>query len=268
VKRSFAAFGIFVAVLIGAGVYLMPATWLDSALQRESRGVLSLGDPQGRVWEGSGVLQALLPGGEAMTVDRVGWTVAWRELFSGRIRFSLISVRTGKSIADAALGVSGLTVHSGQLELPASLLGTLTPTLRELALSGQLVLKFRDFHLADKQAGGTVEVTWNDAASGLVPISPLGNYQIEIKGNDSGLGCRIATLNEAALKLTGKCQHSAGQPFSLDATAEPAPRYRRELAPLLRVIGKEIRPGIYQLQIDPSIGVDSGTRPAKLGSPR
>lgn len=267
-KRSIAAFGVFFAVLISAGIYLMPATWLDSALQRESRGVLSLGDPRGRVWEGSGVLQAMLPGGEAMTVDRVGWTVAWRELFFGRIRFSLISSRTGKPIADATLGVSGLTVHSGQLQLPASLLGTLTPTLREIVLSGQLVLKFRDFHLADKHAGGTAEITWNDAASGLVPINPLGNYQIEVKGNESGLGCRISTLNEAALKLTGKCQQSAGQPFSIDATAEPAPRYRRELAPLLRVIGKEIRPGIYQLQVDPSIGVDPGARPVKSGSPR
>lgn len=267
-KRSFVAFGIFVAVLISAGIYLMPATWLDSALQRESRGVLSLGDPQGRVWEGSGVLQALLPRGEAMTIDRVGWTVASRELFFGRIRFSLVSVRTGKSIADATLGVSGLTVHSAQLELPASLLGTLTPTLREAALSGQLVLKLRDFHLARKQAGGTVEITWNDAASGLVPVSPLGNYQIEIKSNDSGLGCRISTLNEAAMKLAGKCRQSAGQPFSIDASAEPAPKYRRELAPLLRVIGKEIRPGIYQLQVDPSIGVDPGTRPLRQGSPR
>lgn len=267
-RRSVVAFGVFVVVLIGAGIYLMPATWLDSALQRESRGVLSLGDPKGRVWEGSGVLQAVLPGGEVMTIDRVGWTVASRELLSGHIRFSLSSVRTGKSIADATLGVSGLTVHSAQLQLPASLLGTLTPTLRETALSGQLVLKLRDFHLAHKQAGGTAEITWNDAASGLVPISPLGNYQIEIKTDDSGLGCRISTLNEAAMKLAGKCQKSAGQPFSIDATAEPAPRYRRELAPLLRVIGKEIRPGIYQLQVDPSIGVDPGPRASSQGAVR
>ena len=267
-RRSFAAFGVFVAVLIGAGIYLMPATWLDSVLQRESRGVLSLGDPKGRVWDGSGLLQALLPRGEAMTIDRVGWTVAWRELFFGRVRFSLISARTGKSIADATRDVSGLTVHSAQLELPASLLGTLTPTLREAALSGQLVLKLQDFHVGRRRSGGTAEITWNDAASGLVPISPLGNYQIEIKGNESGLGCRIATFNEAAMKLSGTCQQSAGQPFSFDATAEPAPRYRRELAPLLRVIGKEIRPGIYQLQVDPSISVDPGTRPLGQGSSR
>lgn len=267
-KRSLAGFGVFSVVLICAGIYLVPATWLDSTLQRESGGVLSLGDPNGRVWDGSGVLQALLPGGEAMTIDRVGWTVASRELLFGRIRFSLVSLRTGKPIADATLGVSGLTVHSAQLELPASLLGTLTPTLREAAMSGQLVLKLRDFLLADKRAGGTAEIYWNDAASGLVPISPLGNYQIEINGNESGLACRIATLNEAALKLAGTCRQSASQPFSIDATAEPAPRYRLELAPLLRVIGKEIHPGIYQLQVDPSIGVDPGTRPSRQGSPR
>ena len=267
-NRALAAFGGFVGVLIGAGIYLMPATWLDSTLQRESRGVLSLGDPRGRVWEGSGVLQAMLPSGEAMTIDRVAWTVAWKELLLGRIRISLLSVRSGKIIADATLGVSGLTVHSAQLELPAALLGTLTPTLREATLSGQLIVKLRDFHLAGKQAGGSAEIIWNDAASGLVAISPLGNYQIDITGNASGLGCRIATLNDAAMKLTGKWQQSIGQPFSIDATAEPAPRYSRELAPLLRVLGKEIRPGVYQLQLDPVIGLDPGVRPLSQGAIR
>ncbi len=267
-NRALAAFGVFAAVLFGAGIYLMPATWLDSTLQRESRGVLSLGDPRGRVWEGSGVLQAMLPRGEAMTIDRVAWTVAWKELLLGRMRASLLSVRTGKPIADATLGISGLTVHSAQLELPAALLGTLTPTLREAALSGQLVVKLRDFQLAHKHAGGTAEITWNHAASGLVAISPLGNYQIDITGNASGLGCRVATINDAAMKLAGKCQHSAGQPFSIDATAEPAQRYRRELAPLLRVLGKEIRPGVYQLQLDPVIGVDPGVRPLSPGVAR
>ena len=267
-KPSLAGFGIFSVVLICAGSYLMPATWLDSTLQRESRGVLSLGDPKGRVWDGSGVLQALLPGGEARTIDRVGWTVASRELLFGRIRFSLISLRTGKSIADATLGVSGLTVHSAQLELPASLLGTVTPTLRELALSGQMMLKLDDFHHARNQLGGTAEINWSNAASGLVPVSPLGIYRIEIKGDPSGLSCRIATLNEAALKLSGTCRQSAGEPLSIDATAEPAPRYRRELVPLLRVIGKEIRPGVYQVQLDPSIGIDPGTRPLRQGAPR
>lgn len=266
--RVFAALGAFVVALISVGIYLMPATWLDFVLQHESRGVLSLGDPRGRVWEGSGVLQAMLPRGEAMTIDRVGWSVVTRELLLGRIRFSLLSIRTGKPIVDATLGVSGLMFHSAQLELPASLLGTLSPTLREAALTGQLVLKLRDFHLARKQASGTADIIWNDAASGLVPVSPLGNYQIEIKGNASGLGCRISTINEAAMKLVGKCQQSAGQPFSLDATAEPAEMYRRELAPLLRVIGKEIRPGIYQLQVDPSIGVDPGARVSSQGSTR
>jgi hypothetical protein len=93
-------------------------------------------------------------------------------------------------------------------------LGTLTPTLREAALSGQLILKLGDFHLARNQAGGTAEINWINAASGLVPVSPLGNYQIEIRSSDSGLGCRISTLNEAAMKLTGTCQQSSGQPFS------------------------------------------------------
>jgi hypothetical protein len=107
VRRSVAAFAVFVAVLISAGIYLMPATWLDFALQRESRGVMSLGDPRDASGKEAACCRRCCRDGDAVTIDRVGWTVAWRELFFGRIRFSLISVRTGKSIADATLGVSG-----------------------------------------------------------------------------------------------------------------------------------------------------------------
>jgi len=54
--------------------WLAPATWLDAALRESSRGALGLGDAQGRLWDGSGTLQALLPRGEAVTLAVLRWT--------------------------------------------------------------------------------------------------------------------------------------------------------------------------------------------------
>ena len=90
-------------------------------------------------------------------------------------------------------------------------------------------------------------------------------------GNDR-LAIALAPMRradlESLIQICARLQTAAQEPLSIDATAEPAPRYRRELVPLLRVIGKEIRPGVYQVQLDPSIGIDPGTRPLRQGAPR
>ncbi len=49
-------------VVLGVVAYLvfllvnLPASWLGLALERSSRGALSLGEPAGTVWKGSGLL--------------------------------------------------------------------------------------------------------------------------------------------------------------------------------------------------------------------
>lgn len=243
-------------LLIGAALWLAPATWLDHALQRGSRGALSLTDAQGRVWQGSGTLQAILPGVEVIAIDRVRWTVVATELVQGRLRFSLLSVATGKLLVDASLSRAGFTLHSSQLEVPAALLATISPTLREAALAGKLSITAKEFRWAHQQADGTAEIVWNNAASSLVRVNPLGSYRIEIKGAADGVTCRISTIGSGALKLSGTCQLLPGRPFGLDATAEAGENYQRELTPLLRIFGKETRPGVYQLQAASGIGFE------------
>ena len=241
-------------------VWRAPATWLDAALQRGSRGALSLGDAQGRIWAGSGTLQALLPRGEPVTLGRLRWSVAAAELLRGRLRFNVLSMPEGAPLVDVSLGTAGLTIHSSHLQLPAALLGAVSPTLREAALGGQLLIEASEFQWTRQQAAGAVDIVWTDAATGRVRVNPLGSYRIECQGEQSGAGgldCRIATISaDAALKLTGSCRLASGQPIELDATAEAGESARRELVPLLRIIGKELRPGLYQLQPDPGIGLD------------
>jgi hypothetical protein len=181
------------------------------------------------------------------------------ELLRGRIRFNVVSLPEGKPLLDASLDTSGLTIHSSRLLLPAALLGALSPTLRDADLGGLLLIEARDFQWTRQQVRGAADIVWTDAASGRVRVNPLGSYRIgcqEEIGGAGGLDCRIATVSAgAALTVSGSCLLAPGQLFKLDATAEAGENARRELVPLLRIVGKEIRPGLYQLQPDPGVGL-------------
>lgn len=252
-KIAVLGLGFFTSVMMGATVVMAPATWLDFVLHRASGGVVSLGAPQGSLWSGTGTLQALMPQGAPVLIDRIRWSVVTPELWRGRLHLRVFSGQSEKLMADATLASSGLTLHSVQFDMPAALLGAFSPTLREAGLGGMLEVKASDLRVSGRRATGAATIVWNGAASGLTRVGALGNYRIEINGDANGLLCQFSTLDDAALKLTGNCRLTPGQPFRIDGTAEPAEVYKTRLVPLLRVFGRETRPGIYQLQLDPAV---------------
>lgn len=234
---------------------LAPASWLDYALQQGSQGTLMLGDAKGRVLSGSGVVQAILPRGEAVTLSPVRWRLRFAGLMAGRLRLVVVSTRTDRPILDISLSPEAVNLHEARLEAPASLLGALSPTLREADLDGQLILKAQDLSLARQGIQGQSELIWHDAASSLAPVRPLGSYRLTLSGAGKGLTCQLVTLTPTALTLEGNCRWQVGQRPDFTGTASPAETQRQLLVPLLRIIGREIRPGVYQLLLDSNVGV-------------
>jgi hypothetical protein len=126
-----------VIVLAGFLVWQAPATWLDQALRRYSAGSLGLGDPRGRLWEGSGTLQALLPRGTAVTLAPLRWTLGF--VLPAGVRLTLVSTRDGSPLWDVSADARGFILHGARLELPAALLGRATPTLADADARGELL---------------------------------------------------------------------------------------------------------------------------------
>lgn len=252
-KRVFPGLAL-VSLFLTCLIWLAPATWLDYALQRGSHGAIGLGAAQGRVWHGQGSLQAVLPNGDVVTLDRIDWRLHGADLLRGQLRLVADSTQGGQRVLDARLGRNGLTLHVLRLEIPSALLGVFSPTLRDAELRGRLMLKVEDWRLNQDRPAGLAELVWRDAGSGLSQVRPLGQYRLLLRGDGNAIEGRLETLGEAALTLAGSGRWQTGHRLTLDAVAIPAASRQQELAPLLRILGREVAPGRYQLELTQGIG--------------
>ncbi len=244
--------GLLLLALVATYLVMLPATWMDALLQRASQGSFAMTGTKGTFWRGEGSLQALLPSGEAVTLVPVSWHIAAAELLTLKLHVRAQSTRDNKPVLDATLGPGETYIQEAKLELPAALLGVLTPTLREAVLSGQLALQVNDLRFDRSQASGKAQAYWKAAGSSLSRIRPLGNYLLDMNGKGSGMDFRLSTMG-GPLTLNGSGSWIPGKSPDIRITATPEQSARQDLAPLLRMLGREISPGTYQLVIDPSV---------------
>lgn len=225
-----------------------PATWLDWALQRTSNGLVGLADAKGSLWRGSGVVQAILPSGRVETLEAVRWTVDPWALFTARLHLAMLSERDGKPVLDAILAPTSVTLSELRLDAPAALLGVLSPSIRGAQITGRLSVRASGVRVDRQMTTGSANLTWADAGSALTPIYPLGNYMVNLRGAGKGMDFTLITL-AGVLTLSGNGQWQPGTPLSFNGAARPAPDQARQLAPLLRILGRESRDGSYQIAL-------------------
>ena len=244
--------GLLLLVLVLTYLVMLPATWMDSLLRNASQGTLEMTGTTGTFWRGEGSLQALVPSGEVVTLVPVRWTIAPGELLALKLHIDAQSARDNKPVLNATLGLGETYIQEARLELPAALLGVLSPTLRAAALSGQLALQAKELRFDGSHAAGKAQAYWKAAGSSLSRVRPLGNYLLDLTGQGNGLDFHLTTMR-GPLTLTGTGGWRAGKPPDIQVTATPEASVRQELAPLLRMMGREVSPGTYKLSIDQNV---------------
>ena len=250
-KRLLTA-GLLLLALVFTYLVMLPATWIDAALQHASQGTLAMTGTTGTFWRGEGSLQALLPSGEAVTLAPVSWNIAPGELLALKLHINAQSTRDNKPVLNATLGLGETYIQEAKLDLPAALLGVLSPTLRAAALSGQLALQVNEVRFDRSHAAGKAQAYWKAAGSSLSRVRPLGNYLLALNGQGNGLDFHLTTIG-GPLTLTGSGGWRPGKNLDIRVTATPEESARQDLAPLLRIMGREISPGTYQLTIDQNV---------------
>lgn len=250
-KRALKAGRLLLALVI-IYLFMLPPTWMDAALQRASRGTLAMTGTTGTLWRGEGSLQALLPSGEAVTLAPVSWKIAPAELLALKLHLLAQSARDNQPVLNATWGLGETYIQEARLELPAALLGVLSPTLRAAGLSGQLTLQANDMRFGGNRAAGNAQAYWKAAGSSLSRIRPMGSYLLAFNGLENGLDFHLSTIR-GPLTLTGSGIWRPGKPPGIRILAVPEESARQDLAPLLRMMGREVSPGNYQLTIDQNV---------------
>jgi general secretion pathway protein N len=254
-KRLLVA-GLLLLALVSTYLVMLPATWMDALLQRASEGTLAMTGTTGTFWRGEGSLQALLPSGEAVTLVPASWNIDTGELLALKLHITAQSTRDNKPLLNATLGLGEIFIQEAKLDLPAALLGVLSPTLREAVFSGQIALHVNEVRLDSSHTAGKAQAYWKGAGSSLSRIRPLGNYLLDMNGKGKGMDFRLSTIG-GPLTLNGSGDWIPGKRPDIRVTATPAESARRELVPLLRMLGHETSPGTYQITLDPNVGVVS-----------
>jgi general secretion pathway protein N len=228
-------------VILGVGAYLvfllanLPASWLGFALERSSRGALSLGEPAGTVWKGSGLL-ALRSGGIFRGIADIEWRTNPLSVLTGRLSVALSGAAPEAGLrASVSLGARSVRFQNVEANAPAALLDPAVPAAAFAKPEGRLRVLADSLEIGGVGVVGAASIEWLEA--GVLQVRGLGDYRLQITGKGERAELRLATLR-GDLRLNGGGEWRAAQPriVQLRGLAEAAPE-RKDLEPLMQTLG-------------------------------
>ena len=136
------------------------------------------------------------------------------------------------------------------------------PRLALIAPIGDLFVRITKLTVSGREISGNAILEWRAAGSSLAPVSPLGDYELRLDGTAGGFSLNLRTL-KGPLYLEGKGTGAKSGPPVFLATARVDSPLREQLAPFLRLISVERPDGVFELQVNPSLGQarDTATGP-------
>ena len=232
--------GVFIVALTILAV--LPASVLVQALENQTGGRITLGDPQGSVWQGSAFVGAAMDSHSAvspMLPGRFSWQLSPLVLL-GRVD----AVVQNSEALSAPLSITGDWRHwrlgASSLLLPAERLAALGAPLNTVRPSGLMRLSWEELQIAGDKNGvaidGRMQLYLTDIASALSPVKPLGAYRLQFDWHEDTARLTLATTS-GPLMLTGSGTISNGHlQFSGQASAQEGQEER--LAVLLSLLGR------------------------------
>ncbi len=226
---------------------LAPARLLDAKLDEASAGHVRLVATTGTLWAGQGMAELRDQSGARRWAAPLAWRLRPGPLLLGRLDYQLA---TGADASLQALSVSRSRVELSGLDIrvPAASLAQGIPDMAPWGLAGELRLVSDRLGFGPGVAAGGMTLHWQAAGSALSPVSPLGDYALEVLGQEQGWQANLRTL-AGPLQLSGQGAWRPGAPAQFEASAVVPPALRAELAPFLRLVASERGEGHFQWRL-------------------
>jgi len=229
---------LFAVVLASALAAFAPASLVGRALEQASDGRLILAGTNGSIWAGRGTL--LTPKDSARVL--LAWTLTPTALLGARVAGEL---RIGAAEPTPFVATRE-RIALGRIDtaLPAALIAAALGPFEGYKIGG--VVRVRAERAAIDRAGGAGRVyfEWNEAASGLIDVTPLGSYQAELEATAQGGNLTVRTSG-GPLLLDGAGRWSAGG-AALQLTARASGERQQTLEAWLSTMAPKQADGSYR----------------------
>jgi general secretion pathway protein N len=224
---------------------LAPASTLFWLAHRFVSPAIAVGATSGSLWHGAAQqLTFTPPGGQSIRLHRLAWNIHPSRLLLGQLPVE-IEFGSSESKGQGALRLtpSGLDIAQLDASFPAAWLGHIQSKLDLLRPEGTITLRSETFSLRRNHYLGEAEILWQQAATGMSQVKPLGSYWGEIRGKGETLQLQLQTRN-GPLELAGDGTWSQRSGIRFNGTAKARER-ENELAPALKLLGQPDASGVY-----------------------
>ncbi len=224
-----------------------PAAWLAVLLEKQTAGRLTLGDPQGSLWHGSGFIGAA-PSGDDPVIPLLPGRFKWDlspMIFLGQVKLRLENPQALSQPIELKGTWDQWQVSNSSVLLPAERLVGLGAPLNTLGPTGTMRLSWRAIELTKRgqqlDLTGNTTLELNNMASLVSAVKPLGAYKVTMDWTGQQAQLALTTVN-GPLLLNGNGRFQQGH-FEFSGKAEAANGQEETLANLLSLLGQRRKEG-------------------------
>jgi general secretion pathway protein N len=224
-----------------------PAAWLAVVLEKQTQGRLTLGDPQGTFWNGSGFIGAA-PNGNDPVIPLLPGRFSWDLsplAFIGQIKMRLENPQSLSQPIELTGTWNQWQISNSSVLLPAERLKGLGAPFNTISPSGSMRLSWKAIELTKRgqqlDLNGSTILELNDIGSLVSAVKPLGAYRVTMEWQGQQAQLALITVN-GPLLLNGTGRLQQGR-FEFSGKAEAAIGHEEALANLLNILGQRRREG-------------------------
>ena len=218
----------------GASVAYAPASIAAWLVAKSSGGTVTIAQPSGTLWAGSGDVIVQSAQG-IVRVPHFSWTLMPGRLWRGELAAAVLA--EGPEISGSAeIGrtPSGLWLRNMQITAPLTLLTGSVAALQPLGASGRLTARTAAVDVSASAVSGSADVLIEHAQSAR--YGTLGDYRIALEGATEVAKLNVTTLH-GPLHIDGNGELSLGGQLRFRGQASVDAADRERFNPILSFIG-------------------------------
>jgi general secretion pathway protein N len=223
------------AAYVAFAIASVPARFVAAQVENRADGAVHVHEAHGTLWQGAAGVDVAIAGGQ-VALDNVAWRFLPAQLLRGRVAFAV----DARSPALSGQGTIGRDVSSwhaaGEAAGDAAVASSVFPLLATWRPEGRVTLRSSGLSWNEREARGTAQAEWRDAAVALSQVRPLGTYRVTFDAAGASAKVAVTTL-DGPLRVGGNGEVVFPGRFTFNGEARAQGPAAASLDPLLDLLG-------------------------------